>query len=154
MKRAPGGEGARRATCAFALLIGVYLAFAIGAGPNSANAHGPHSRVPTDSELAAGNAERGAVAFERTCSACHTIDKGARRRVGPNLFGVVGARIANMDGYPYSVAFREADIVWDDETLAAFLAAPMHVVPGTKMDWSVADAMQIADIVAFLKRYR
>jgi cytochrome c len=152
MTRAPGGTGARRAPPAVAILIGAGLAAGMGADP--AGAHGPHGRGPTAAELAAGNAERGAVAFERTCSACHTIEKGARRRVGPNLFAIVGARIANMHGYPYSVAFREADVVWDDETLAAFLAAPMHVVPGTKMDWSVADPAQIADIVAFMKRHR
>jgi cytochrome c len=154
MKRTLSDVRARRAIHVVALLVGVSLLFGAYAGPETAIAHEPHSRIPTDEELTAGNAERGAVAFERTCSACHTIDKGARRRVGPNLFGITGARIANMQGYPYSAAFREADIVWDDETLAAFLAAPMHVVPGTKMDWSVADAMQIADIVAFLKRYR
>jgi cytochrome c len=121
-----------------------------------ASAHGPgsHATPPTPEEIAAGDAARGAVAFEKVCSACHTIEKGARRRVGPNLFAVAGARIAQKDGYPYSEAFRKAEIVWDDETLAEFLAAPAEVVPGTKMDWAVRETQQIADIIAFLKQHR
>ena len=121
-----------------------------------AAAHGPgsHTTPPTREEIAAGDAARGASAFEKVCSACHTIEKGARRRVGPNLFGVAGARIAQKDGYPYSEAFRKANVTWDDETLGEFLAAPAEVVPGTKMDWAVKETQQIADIIAYLKQYR
>jgi cytochrome c len=121
-----------------------------------AAAHGPgsHATPPTRDEIAAGDAARGAVAFEKVCSACHTIEKGARRRVGPNLFGVAGARIAQKEGYPYSEAFRKADVTWDDETLGEFLAAPAEVVPGTKMDWAVKETQQIADIIAYLKSHR
>ncbi|MCA3584618.1 MAG: c-type cytochrome [Methylocystis sp.] len=122
----------------------------------TASAHGPgsHATPPTQEAIAAGDAARGGIAFEKVCSACHTIEKGARRRVGPNLFAVAGARIAQKEGYPYSEAFRKADITWDDETLGEFLAAPAEVVPGTKMDWSVKETQQIADIIAYLKSYR
>ena len=105
-------------------------------------------------DLIAADAARGAEAFQKVCSACHTIEKGARRRVGPNLFGVAGARIGQSQGYPYSAAFRAADITWDEETLSDFLAAPGSVVRGTKMDWSVRDEQQIADLIAFLKVHR
>lgn len=123
---------------------------------SSAHAHGPgnHAAPPTREEIAAGDTARGAAAFAQICSACHTIESGARRRVGPNLFGVAGARIAQKEGYPYSEAFRKADIIWDDETLGEFLAAPAEVVPGTKMDWAVKETQQIADIIAYLKGYR
>ncbi len=122
----------------------------------TASAHGPgsHATPPTQEAIAAGDAARGGIAFEKVCSACHTIEKGARRRVGPNLFAVAGARIAQKEGYPYSEAFRKADITWDDETLGEFLAAPAEVVPGTKMDWAVKETQQIADIIAYLKSYR
>jgi cytochrome c len=121
-----------------------------------ASAHGPgsHATPPTQEAIAAGDAARGGIAFEKVCSACHTIEKGARRRVGPNLFAVAGARIAQKEGYPYSEAFRKADITWDDETLGEFLAAPAEVVPGTKMDWAVKETQQIADIIAYLKQFR
>jgi cytochrome c2 len=76
----------------------------------TASAHGPgsHATPPTQEAIAAGDAARGGIAFEKVCSACHTIEKGARRRVGPNLFAVAGARIAQKEGYPYSEAFRKA----------------------------------------------
>lgn len=105
-------------------------------------------------ETLQGDAGRGAVTFEKVCSACHTIENGARRRVGPNLFGVLGARIGQQEKYPYSEAFRRSDIVWDEETLAEFLAAPGRTVPGTKMDWSVRDEQQIADLIAFMHKYK
>jgi cytochrome c len=127
---------------------------ALAAGGAIAHGDGRHAGVPNRDEIAAGDPARGAAAFKAVCSACHTIEHGARRRVGPNLFGVAGGRIAQKEGYPYSEAFLRADIIWDDETLAAFLAAPMEVVAGTKMDWSVKDAHQIADIIAFLKAHR
>ena len=121
-----------------------------------AGAHGPggHATPPTREEIVVGDAARGAAAFKKVCSACHTIEKGARRRVGPNLFGVAGARIAQKEGYPYSEAFRKADVTWDEETLGEFLAAPAEVVPGTKMDWAVKETQQIAGIIAYLKLHR
>ena len=106
------------------------------------------------SDISHVDVSRGAEAFQQVCSACHTIDRGARRRVGPNLFGVLGARIAQKEGYPYTEAFRRSDIVWDEATLAHFLAAPGTLVPGTKMDWAVKDERVIADLVAFMRGYR
>lgn len=130
------------------------MILALAAGGAIAHGDGRHAGVPNREEIAAGDPARGAAVFKSVCSACHTIERDGRRRVGPNLFGVAGERIARKAGYPYSDAFRQADVTWDDETLAAFLAAPMAVVAGTKMDWSVKDAMQIADIIAFLKAHR
>lgn len=96
----------------------------------------------------------GAVVFQKSCAACHTIEQGARRRVGPNLFGVAGARIAGKQDYPYSEAFRNADIIWNDQMLARFFASPLTVVPGTKMDWALRDEEEIANVIAYMKRYQ
>jgi cytochrome c len=106
------------------------------------------------SDAPPGNVNRGAEAFQKVCSACHTIEQGARRRVGPNLFGVLGSRIAQKEGYPYTEAFRRSDIVWNEATLSDFLASPGAVVPGTKMDWTVKDEQVIADLIAFIRDYR
>lgn len=124
------------------------------AGLAVAHAPGEHARPPTREEILGGDPQRGAETFQKVCSACHTVEKGARRRVGPNLFGVAGARIAQKEGYPYTDAFRKADFTWDDDTLAEFLAAPTSVVPGTKMDWSLKETQAIANVIAYLKRYR
>jgi cytochrome c2 len=124
------------------------------ATPSAAHGPGQHAHPPTPEQIAAGDPARGAQAFAQVCSACHTIEQGARRRVGPNLFGVVGARIAQREGYPYTQAFREADITWDVETLAEFLAAPAAVVPGTKMDGALRDTQAIADVIAYMRGFR
>lgn len=137
----------RRAIVAAALL-------ALSAAGAAAHGTGPHAHPPSRAEIAAGDPARGAETFRQVCLACHTVEQGARRRVGPNLFGVAGARIARKPDYPYTEAFRNAEITWDDETLAAFLAAPATVVPGTKMDWALRDAKAIADVIAYLKQFR
>jgi cytochrome c len=129
-------------------------ALSLAACAAAAHSPGEHASPPTREQIVEGKPQRGAETFQKVCSACHTIENGARRRVGPNLFGVVGARIAQKDGYPYTDAFRKAGITWDEETLARFLAAPMTVVPGTKMDWALRDAQAIADVVAYLRSFR
>jgi cytochrome c len=134
-------------------LIVAGAAFAHDHPAHRATPEGAASTGPAAPAARPGDSARGAAVFETICSACHTIEDGARRRVGPNLFGVVGARIAQRQGYPYTEAFRRADIVWDEATLAAFLAAPSTIVPGTKMDWAVRDPQQIADLIVHLRSF-
>ena len=42
------------------------------------------------SALADGDAAKGEKVFKK-CKACHTIEQGAKNKIGPNLFGIVGA---------------------------------------------------------------
>jgi cytochrome c len=85
--------------------------------------------VPEGDALAA----RGAAVFG-TCAVCHTLTPDGGNRAGPTLFGVFGRRVGSVDGYPYSKALLESDIVWSEETIGElFEKGPEHVVPGTKM---------------------
>lgn len=72
----------------------------------------------------------------RKCKACHKLEDG-KNGVGPHLFGVVGRGVADIDGYKYSSAMVEfgsdAEKVWDEALLSAYLEKPKDLVKGTKM---------------------
>lgn len=85
------------------------------------------------------------------CKACHTVDKGGRNGIGPNLNGVVGRPAASLPGFNYSNALKASGLRWDPATLDQFLAAPQKKVPGTRMPIGMADPAKRAAIIAFLK---
>ena len=98
--------------------------------------------------------EAGEKAF-RQCSACHQVGEGAKNRVGPHLNGLIGRTKGGLDGFSYSNVFKAAaedGRVWDDESLAAFLAAPRDYMQGTKMAFAgVRSQEDIAAIVAYIE---
>jgi len=74
------------------------------------------------------------------CRACHTFDEGdARRTPGPNLYGIVGAPVAHLEGFSYSAAMKEKHDegqTWTFEYLDEYLFAPRTVIPGTAMTFA------------------
>jgi len=103
--------------------------------------------------LASANPENGATAARRACASCHSFNEGGRNGVGPNLWGIVGANHARVEGFNYSAANRAlSDKPWDFEALNAFIAAPSRAMPGTRMAFAgLANAQQRADIIAYLR---
>ena len=100
---------------------------------------------------AAGNAKDGAAVFMDNCGVCHTAEKGAANKIGPNLFGVVGRKSAVAPGYMYSPAMMKAGLTWDAPTLQVYLMGPQKKVPGTKMGFpGFSDPQDEADVIAYL----
>lgn len=88
--------------------------------------------------------------FRQRCGSCHTMDPG-QNRAGPHLADVIGRAAGSVEDARYSVAMREAGIVWDRQTLDTFLAAPRKMVPGTTMSVGFPDAEQRAAIITYLE---
>jgi cytochrome c len=75
---------------------------------------------------------RGRAVFAK-CAICHTNDAGGAQSVGPNLYRIVGRRIAAVEGFAYSDDLKRFGREWSPELLNRFIADPLGQVPGTIM---------------------
>lgn len=114
-----------------------------------------------------GDAAAGEDAF-RQCATCHAIVDAdgnaiagrANMRTGPNLYGVVGRQAGSVDGFRYRpdiVAAGEEGLVWDEESLTAYLQDPGGFLSDTLgkrarsgMSYQVRDPAEAANLAAFL----
>ena len=71
--------------------------------------------------LAIGNAYAIDKEF-RKCAGCHKIEEGKRGGMGPNLWGIYGKQSGQVEGYRYSKWLKESGIIWDRESLHAWLS--------------------------------
>jgi cytochrome c len=94
-----------------------------------------------------GDAAAGKLLYGERCSSCHSLQYNG---VGPAHKDLIGRRAGTAQGYSYSAALKASTVVWNEETLSRWLAAPEQFIPGQKMFFSVPDARQRADIVAYL----
>ena len=93
---------------------------------------------------------KGEKVFKR-CKACHYADK-EKNKTGPYLVDVIGRKAGSIDGYKYSKAMRESQLVWDEATLTAYLKAPKKFLKGTKMAFAgLKKEADIKNVIAYLK---
>lgn len=96
------------------------------------------------------SADSGKDVFKR-CLQCHTIDKGGKNLVGPNLYGVVNRKVAAYDGFNYSEAMKKHGGDWSWDKLAEYLHDPKASAPGNRMAFNgVKDNAELADLLAYL----
>lgn len=116
--------------------------------PAVATAAAPKEVADLGTLLASADATAG-EGKARVCSTCHSFEQGGPNRIGPNLWGVVGRKIATHGGFAYSPAMKSHEGTWTYERLDSFLASPGKDVPGTKM--SFAGLRRPADRAAVIK---
>jgi cytochrome c2 len=88
----------------------------------------------------------------KTCHACHTIEQDGENMLGPNLWGVYGAKSASNPDFAYSAALKSSGIVWTEENLSKWLAGPTKFVPGSKMAFpGLPDEADRQAVIAYLK---
>ena len=58
----------------------------------------------------------------RKCAGCHKIEEGRKGGMGPNLWGIYGSPAGQVEGYRYSKWLKESGIIWDRESLQAWLS--------------------------------
>ncbi len=86
------------------------------------------------------------------CEACHNFEKGQGPKIGPDLWGVVGRKIASNPGFAYSDSIKKIGGDWTYEELNKWITDPKALASGTKMIFpGEASAKKRADILAFLQ---
>ena len=106
--------------------------------------------------FAAGDAEKGKKVFNK-CKACHMVGDNAKKRVGPPLNNIMGAKAGVQEGYKYSAAMvkaGEGGLVWEEEKLSAYLLKPKDVVPKGKMAFpGLKKESDRVNVIEYLKQF-
>ena len=82
--------------------------------------------------LAMGNVDHGKSVFKK-CSACHSVKKDGKNKIGPALYNILGRNVAALSDYKYSKALIAHGKSWTFNEMNSFLIKPQAHIKGTKM---------------------
>jgi cytochrome c len=108
--------------------------------------------APIGPKLAGANVDAGKAIFMKQCFTCHTTDKGGANKVGPNLWDIVGRKVASHAGFSYSSALQAKGGDWSYEDINHMILKPTAYVKGTKMAFAgLPKEQERADVIAYLR---
>ena len=153
---APAAGAAAPAAAPAAPAAGGADAPAAPAAAAAGGAAAPAAGGNTQTASISGDPEAGKAVF-RKCQACHAVGPDAKNKIGPALNGIVGEKIALVEGYSFSSALQDyarAHPTWTPEELSQWLAGPAKLVPGTKMSFPGLNKPEdIANVIAYLNTF-
>ena len=102
--------------------------------------------------LAMGNIGDGQKVFKK-CSACHSVKKGGKNKIGPALYNVIGRDMAGLDDYKYSKALIAFGKSWTFSEMNSFLIKPQTYIKGTKMAFAgLKKEKDRASVILFMNK--
>jgi cytochrome c len=105
-----------------------------------------------DNLIATADPAKGEAFTKTICVACHSFNQGGAAGVGPNLYGVLGAKHGHMEGFNYSKALASIPGPWTYEALNHWLYDPAAYAPGTRMTYAgIKNNQQRAEVIAYLR---
>jgi len=110
--------------------------------------------VPLADLLAKADPQQGADSVKK-CQSCHDFTEGGPNKTGPDLYNIVGSKIADVPGYTFSDAVEKLATeqhTWTYENLDKWLTSPAADAPGTKMTFvGIDDPVERANVLAYLR---
>lgn len=95
--------------------------------------------------------KKGKKIFKK-CKVCHSIKENGKAKIGPNLYGIIGKKIASNPDFKYSKAMLAADFIWTEEKLKTYLEKPRKMFKKTKMIFPGLKKQKHRDnLIAYIK---
>lgn len=107
---------------------------------------------PITDLLSTASIKKGRKVFAK-CKGCHSVEKGGRNGIGPNLWEIVNRNPGKVIGFKYSVALKNINTKpWNYENLNLFLAKPRDYAKGTKMSFvGLKKTKDRANVISYLR---
>ncbi|MBX2855273.1 MAG: cytochrome c family protein [Rhodobacteraceae bacterium] len=101
-------------------------------------------------EALGGDAKKGKKVY-RKCKACHELAK-EKNKVGPHQVGIIGRPAGIIADFGYSDAMKDSGLVWDVETLTAWLSTKSKsYMEGTKMNFAgLKKENDVKNVIAYM----